>query len=264
MAPAADGSRPCHRPAIAAELPAMSGCRLFVDRPLRTGATVPLSREQAHYLRHVMRCAPGNPITLFNGRGGEYEAEIDRLDKQGGICRVLAFLGVERELAVPVHIVQAAARSQKIETVLQKGTELGAAGFQICASEHASLKLDGARLQARLQRWRSIIIEAAEQSGRTRIPAIAWHPSLTGIRSEGLCLCLHVGAETGWAAVRPRITTADAITLAVGPEGGWSGRDIHMLESHGFSTLRFGPRTLRTETAAPALLAAVQACLDEV
>jgi len=242
----------------------MPGCRLFVDHPLHAGASVSLSREQVHYLRHVMRCVPGSSIMLFNGRGGEYEAEIDRLDKQGGTSRVLTFQPVERELAVPVHIVQAAARNQKVETVLQKGTELGAAGFQICGSERASLKLDGARLQARLQRWRSIIIEAAEQSGRTRIPDIAWRPALSEVRAQGLCLYLHAGAGIKWPFIRPRIAMAADITLAAGPEGGWSGRDVHALESHGFSALQFGPRTLRTETAAPALLAAVQACLDDV
>ncbi len=263
MADAANGSRPCQETGITAELSAMPICRLFVDHPLQTGASVLLSREQAHYLCHVMRLAAGHAIILFNGEGGEYEAEIDRLERRGGACRVLKFLPVEREFAIPIHIIQAAARSSKIETVLQKGTELGAASFQICATERAPLKLEGARLASRLARWQAIVAEAAEQSGRTRLPAIAWHPSLTDIQQEGLCLCLHVGADTDWDAVRPRIMAADAITLAIGPEGGWSSHDMNTLASQGFSAVRFGPRILRTETAAPALLAAVQACLPE-
>jgi len=263
MATGANGSRPCQSAKITAELPAMPHCRLFVDHPLHTGAHVPLTHEHAHYLRHVMRLATGDAITIFNGRGGEYEAEIVRLEKQGGTCHVLAFRAVDREPDIPVHIIQAAARSSKIEAVLQKGTELGAGSFQVCGTDRAPLKLDGARLDARLARWRAIVVEAAEQSGRTRLPSVDWRPSLHEVRPEGLCLCLHVTAETGWSAIRKRITTAPAISLAIGPEGGWSRRDIDVLAALGFSTVRFGPRTLRTETAAPALLAAVQACLPE-
>lgn len=240
----------------------MSDCRLFIDSPLLVGRDIPLSQGQGHYLRQVMRLSTGDTVILFDGTGGEYKAAISQLTRQHSACHVLDFHPIDRELPMRIHIVQAAARSDRTETVLQKGTELGAASFQICASERTTLKLRDVKLSRRLDRWRAIIIEASEQSGRTRIPDIFWRPSLTDIQAHGHCLCLHVSAENIWSEVRQEISDALAITFAFGPEGGWSCQDITSLGTLGFTTLNFGPRIMRTETAAPALLAAVQACLD--
>lgn len=240
----------------------MSDCRLFVDSPLQVGRDLVFNQDQGHYLRQVMRLAVGDSVTLFNGESGEYEATISQLSKQHSACHVLDFHPVTRELPIPVHIIQAAARSDRIETALQKGTELGAASFQICSSERTTLKLGDAKLARRLDRWRAIIIEAAEQSGRTCVPDVFWRPSLRDVQTHGHSFCLHTTAEKGWPEVRSEITGASAITFAIGPEGGWSNRDIEMLETLGITTLKFGPRIMRTETAAPALLAAVQACID--
>jgi 16S rRNA (uracil1498-N3)-methyltransferase len=162
-----------------------------------------------------------------------------------------------------VHIVQAACRSEKIETVLQKGIELGAARFIIVRSERSTLKLEGAKLQKRLQRWQSIVIEAAEQCGRTCVPEVFWINNLKDIPAQGLCFTLHPEPKaTSWQQQARAMADADDITLAVGPEGGWSDRDIETLNATDFSCLTFGPRIMRTETAAPALLAAIQARID--
>ena len=240
----------------------MSDRRLFIDSPLQVGRDLALSQAQGHYLRQVMRLAIGDAIILFNGKGGEYEATISQLSKQHSACHILNFRSIDREMPMQVHIVQAAARSDRIEAVLQKGTELGAASFQICSSERTTLKLGDAKLARRLDRWRAIAIEAAEQSGRTCVPDVFWRPSLADVESHSKSFCLHVTSEKSWPEARQEIAGASAITFVIGPEGGWSNRDIEVLETLGFTTLQFGPRIMRTETAAPALLAAVQACLD--
>jgi len=240
----------------------MSECRLFVDSPLQACRNIALNQSQGHYLRQVMRLSIGDRIILFDGEGGEYEAMISQLGRQHSSCHILNFCSVDRELPVQIHIVQAAARSDRVETVLQKGTELGAASFQIAASKRAALKLKGDKLERRIKRWRAIVTEAAEQSGRTRVPDIFWRPSLTHVQAHGHCFCLHTTAEKRWPEVRQGIMQSPEITLAFGPEGGWNPRDIESIKALGFTPLRFGPRILRTETAAPALLAAVQACLD--
>jgi len=236
--------------------------RIFTGALLECGRDVQLSAEHGHYLRQVLRLQKGDHLVLFDGAGGEYQAEITLLSKQACTCQVLSFDAVDRELSLPVHIIQAACRSDKIESVLQKCTELGAASFQIVASDRATLRLAASKLDARLSRWRKIIVEAAEQSGRTRVPEIAWRQALSDIRFQGSCFVLEPEAALHWIDTRQGMRDATSICLAVGPEGGWSARDLEQWRELGFQGLGFGPRILRTETAAPALLSAIQAVLD--
>jgi len=240
-------------------------CRLYLDQELHAGNSVTLPDEQSHYLRSVMRLAGGDPLVLFNGTGGEFHCTVEQLTRQHSSCLIDSFAEIDREMNCKVHIVQAACRSEKIETVLQKATELGAASFQIVKSERSSLKLNGMKLNKRMQRWQKIIIEAAEQSGRTAVPSVEWRNALSEISHHGLCFTLHPDSVTDWRQQQKNIIHATDITLAIGPEGGWSARDLgalSQLSQSGFQTLSFGPRVMRTETAAPALLAAIQATMD--
>lgn len=239
----------------------MPHCRIFLDQPLNTGLEAEIPADQAHYLRHVMRLVAGDPITVFNGRGGEYEATVSGLNKKGGGCHLDRFVDVDRELPVRIHIIQCANKSEKIETVLQKCTELGAASFQIANSERSQFKLTEQKLASRLERWQKIITEAAEQSERTAIPIVTWQPSLQRLTAKGNAYTLHPESATTWQESRAEIIKASEITLAIGPEGGWSRRDIETLSDLGFHNLTFGERIMRTETAGPALLAAIQGVL---
>jgi len=234
-------------------------CRLYLDQELHTGNSVTLPDDQAHYLRSVMRLAAGDHIVLFNGTGGEFHCRIEYLARQQSSCMIEAFMDINREMNCRAHIVQAACRSDKIETILQKATELGAASFQIVRSERSSLKLDAPKLAKRIQRWQKIIIEAVEQSGRTIVPTVSWHHALSDITRQGLCFTLHPDTTTSWQQQRSSIARAADITLAIGPEGGWSRRDLETLAQCDFQALSFASRIMRTETAAPALLAAIQA-----
>lgn len=239
--------------------------RLFTPPESFTPEGVRLDAAQSHYLRDVLRLRPGARLRLFDGSGREWPAAILRLDRQGALCRAGEPTWPATEMKPPVHVIQAAARGEKVDLVLQKCTELGAAAFTILASERAQLRLSGARLEKRLARWRRIVIEAAEQSGRVHVPPVAWLDSTAPLRAEGLALALHPSASGAsgpdWREMRERIAQASAIAVAVGPEGGWSEADLAGLNAAGFIRLGFGPRILRTETAAPALLAAIQAVL---
>lgn len=240
---------------------AMAHCRIYVHQPLHAGQNCELNAEQTHYLRQVMRLAPGQVMILFNGEGGEFTAEIIELHKQRAVCLVQAYADVNRELPLSVHVVQAANRSEKIETVLQKATELGAAGFQVVSSERSQFKLDASKRDKRLERWQKIVLEAAEQSERTAVPDVLWHDHLKDMVVHGRGFALHPVGAVDWGAVRGELSGLEAVTLAIGPEGGWSERDLQLLSGMGFESLKFGERVMRTETAAPALLAAIQAVL---
>ncbi len=238
-------------------------CRLYLNQPLEVGASLTLPSDQAHYLRSVMRLAAGDQVILFNGQGGEFLCRIEQLTRENPAVLVESHADIDREMPKRVHIVQAACPSEKIETVLQKATELGAASFTIVRSQRSTLKLDGAKLKKRLQRWQNIVIEAAEQSGRTMAPDVSWINSLKEIPAQGLCFTLHPEPEaTSWKEQNEAMLQTKDITLAIGPEGGWSDHDIEILNTVGFTCLTFGPRIMRTETAAPALLAAIQSRID--
>jgi len=244
-----------------AAMGSMPHCRIFSPTHLTLDTSVPIADDLAHYLRHVMRLHEGDDLTLFDGQGGEYQAHIEQLSKQHASCRTTAFMDVCRELSTPIHIIQCANKSEKIETVLQKGTELGAASFHIANSQRSALKLTGIKLEKRLERWQRIIIEAAEQSERTAMPELFWHPHLRDVPCFGQGFALHPHQAKAWQDVRQDIVHAPALSYAVGPEGGWSLDDLSLLNSIGYESMTFGTRIMRTETAAPALLAATQALL---
>ncbi len=236
-------------------------CRIYLDAVFAPDVLLGMDAEQTKYLRQVMRLQIGDKITVFNGLDGEYIAELTCLAKGGGQCRLTAFDAVNRELPCRVHIVQAANRSEKIETVLQKATEMGAASFQVVNSERAMFNLPANKREKRLQRWQKIIIEAAEQSERTAMPKVAWHDKINQIKASGQCFVLHPRDAKLWQDIRSDLPQAKDVTLAIGPEGGWTNQELDYFQSQGFEPLCFGARVMRTETAAPALLAAIQAVL---
>ncbi|MDX8412677.1 MAG: 16S rRNA (uracil(1498)-N(3))-methyltransferase [Mariprofundales bacterium] len=232
--------------------------RLFVNQPLAVGQGVQFSNDQLHYLQRVMRCPKGAEITLFNGLEGEFQAVFD-----GTMGLVQSQSLVDRELAVSINVIQGACRNERINHLLQKGTELGAASFTIVRCERSMLKLSGSRLSQRISRWQQIVIEAAEQSGRTKVPTVSWAHSLSELdhlQAESRWV-LHLRQAQPWPQVRSTIAASTSLALAIGPEGGFASSDIDVLHQQGFQALQFGARTLRTETAAPALLAAIQAVL---
>jgi len=246
-------------PRLRSSPPRTLRCRIFLDAGLHPGQEIAIPADQAHYLRHVMRLSQGDTLTVFNGRGGECQAQLTRLAEAHASCRVESCSDVSREPPLAMHIIQCANKNEKIETVLQKCTELGAASFQIAVSQRSQFRLAENKREPRLMRWRKIVIEAAEQSGRTRLPDVQWCEALGNTQPRGLALALHPEAATAWAEIRDSLSDVTELTLAVGPEGGFSELDMAILKNSGFATLAFGARIMRTETAAPALLAAIAA-----
>jgi len=240
----------------------MSHHRLFVSQALNQHQQIILDAEQAHYLRTVMRLAVGDLITLFNGDGMEYQAQLQCLHKAEAVCLIQKHKQIHTELGIDVHIVQCANRSDRIETVLQKATEMGMASIQVSNSERTTLKLNPKKLEQRLERWQKIIIEASEQSQRVVVPTVHWCPKISQIKIHGTAFILHPDATTQhWKQFQQCVHYQKPITLLIGPEGGWSCKDLAELEKKGAQPLSFGQRVMRTETAAPALLAAVQTLL---
>ncbi|MDX3904743.1 MAG: 16S rRNA (uracil(1498)-N(3))-methyltransferase [Pigmentiphaga sp.] len=243
--------------------------RFHVDLPLSAGARVALPDSIAHHALRVLRLQAGAGLVVFDGRGGQYPAVLEIAGKQG-----YAVLGPHdpREAELPGRIVlaQAIPSGDKMDWVVEKAVEVGAAAVQPLAAARSVLRLSGERLEKRLQHWRRVAVAACEQCGRNRIPEVAapltlqqWldRPAADG----AVRLLCDPDAETrltDWAAALPAAPAA--LELLVGPEGGWSDAEYALARRYGVRMVRFGDRILRTETAGTALISALSAKLGWV
>ena len=230
--------------------------RAFVGVPLAVGARIALPEDAAGHLVRVLRLGVDDNCVLFNGDGCDYGVRIVAVGKKAVEVEIEGAREVRNESPLRIVLVQAIARGEKMDWILQKATELGVAGFVPVHGERSEVKLDGERAEKRLRHWRSVVASACEQSGRARIPAVAPPRALADALTDLPPLRLLLDPE---ATRSLPATGIDACALAIGPEGGWSESDRAALQAAGFTGARLGPRVLRTETAGMAAIAALQA-----
>ncbi|GAB2608808.1 16S rRNA (uracil(1498)-N(3))-methyltransferase [Novilysobacter erysipheiresistens] len=235
--------------------------RVHVELPLAPGIEVSLPESAAVHLARVLRLGVGDSCVLFNGDGYDYAARVAALGKRELRVAVTDAVAVESESPLRVTLLQGIARGEKMDLILQKATELGAAEVRPLSSQRSEVKLDAARAAKRLAHWRNVVVAACEQSGRATVPSVAAPGSLdevlAGLPAGGLRLTLD--PEGTFAISALKVPAGGPVLLAVGPEGGWSPADREQLREAGFQGLQLGPRILRTETAGLAAIAALQA-----
>lgn len=233
--------------------------RIFSAEPLSEGETLRLDAGAARHVRQVLRLREGDQVVLFNGQGGEYEGRIAAMDRDGVEVALSAFHNRDVESALVVHLGQGVSRGERMDLTIQKAVELGVASIAPLDTKRCMVKLAGSRLDKRLAHWRGVAVAACEQSGRNRIPDLLPMVSLKAWLDEpkgGLCLLLDPLADQRLATLpRPE----GPVTLLIGPEGGLSEDEREAARQSGFTGVTLGPRILRTETAALAALAAMQA-----
>jgi 16S rRNA (uracil1498-N3)-methyltransferase len=236
----------------------MSPPRFYLDQTLAPGARLMLPPGPARHAARALRLAPGDTLVLFNGRGGEYAAQIERIQKEDVAIRVTGFDDVERESPLQVLLAQGISSGERMDYTLQKAVELGVGAIQPIAAKRSVVKLAGERIERRVAHWRGVVSSACEQCGRNRTPFVAEPQSLAdwlGSSPQGRLLYLSPDAKARLAELSP---PAGPQVLVAGPEGGFEGEEIAALEAAGAVPVRLGPRVLRTETAALAALAAMQ------
>lgn len=239
--------------------------RCPVDLPLHPGQELDLPEDIANHLVRVMRLASGDGCILFNGDGHDYRAQLVEVGKRNARVRIEAAIAVDNESPLRITLLQGIARGEKMDLILQKSTELGVAALVPVNSERSEVRLQGERASKRLAHWNSVVASACGQSGRAVIPAVSAPANLaqacTELPADSLRLCLDPRGQ--WRLDTLPTVGAGGIVVAIGPEGGWSPRDLQILAEAGFSGLQLGPRVLRTETAGLAALAALQARLGD-
>jgi 16S rRNA (uracil1498-N3)-methyltransferase len=226
--------------------------RVYLDVPLGEAGEVSLEDAPAHHLARVLRLREGDALTLFNGRGGEWDAEF--IGKRR--VRLRTFSDVERESPLHITLVQGVSSGERMDYTIQKAVELGVAVVQPLLTKRGVVRLEGTRASTRVDHWRKVAIAACEQCGRNRIPEVM--PLLNFFQyrppDEGLRLVL---SAQGRSIREMKVETA--VTIAAGPEAGFAPEEQAALERAGFVKASLGPRVLRTETAALAALAALNA-----
>lgn len=237
--------------------------RAFVERPLAPGDEVALPEDAATHLVRVLRLREGEACVLFNGDGHDYAATLLAVGKREVRARIDARAAVDNESPLRITLLQGIARGEKMDWILQKGTELGVAAFVPVASERSEVRLDAERADKRVAHWRSVVRSACEQSGRARVPGVAAPRSLAAALDASPAGTRYLLDPFAQQAIGTVQLDAAECVLAIGPEGGWSPRDRGQLLDAGFIGVRLGPRILRTETAGIAAIAALQACCGD-
>ena len=230
--------------------------RLYVEAPLAAGVRLELDGDHAHYLRHVLRLAPGSAVAVFNGGDGEWRAVIEGFSRSA--CR-LQVDSRRRQAAIEPDLWLAFApiRRTRLEILVEKATELGVSRLIPVQTRHTDIgRVNAGRLGA-------IVREAAEQSERLTVPEISHPVPFFTLLSEWpgrpLLVCAESGAAQPLAATLASLP-AVPVAVLVGPEGGFADSELDELRRHPFVvTVGLGPRVLRAETAAIAALACWQA-----
>jgi 16S rRNA (uracil1498-N3)-methyltransferase len=246
-------------------------------RQIAPGTVITLPAAAGHHARRVLRLRPDDVIVLFDGQGYECPAVLlaggGSANASRSAARVLAGGIVDREACVAITLVQALSAQEKIDWLLEKCVELGVRRLLLAPSDRSVVRLEAARQERRLSRWRDIAVAACAQCGRNRVPEIVLADSLDAALllardNGGPGWILDPAASAGLVAVGAAGAAGTAggelrLACAVGPEGGFTGPELARAESLGFARVRLGPRVLRTETAGLAVVTALLALHGE-
>ena len=240
--------------------------RLHIETALRPGIELALPASAARHVQ-VLRLQPGASLTLFDGSGGQWSAQVLRIGRREVMAQVLAHHDIDRELRCAVTLAVGMPANERMDMLVEKATELGAAAIQPLLCERSVLRLVGERAERKALHWHAIAIAACEQSGRNRLPLPC---AVTPLRDW--LARLETPAPAGQArlmlslepAARPLLSDAALahathITLLSGPEGGLSAAEQALAVEHGFSPVSLGRRVLRADTAPLAALACIAA-----
>ena len=243
----------------------MRAARFFIDAPLAMGTLIELPPRIAHHALRVLRLRDGDPIVLFNGRGGEFAARL-AIDGSRVVAEMQASDAVERESPLAVTLVQAWIATDRLDWVIEKSVELGVHSIVLTPTQRSVVRIADDRLAKRLDRLRELIVAACAQCGRNRIPQIEAAATLAdALRAGqsdgaiGLLLEPNAALPLSEAELGNR-----RVALAVGPEGGFDDAELDLAHRLDYRAYRLGPRILRTETAGLAALAALQATVGDL
>lgn len=234
--------------------------RRFYVRPEDASADrLVLRDDEAHHARRVLRLDVGARVTAFDGRGSVWHARIVEMTKQHAVLEPEEALAREPEPRPRVTLAQGIVKGDRMDWIVQKATELGAARLLPLRADRSEVRLDEDRAGRRAERWRRITIEAAKQSERAWLPEIAAPLSLRDALAalDGPAVALLERSDRPARDALAALGPVGRVTVFVGPEGGWTAEERDALRAAGVAGLSLGRHVLRAETAALAAIVAV-------
>ncbi|WP_345239759.1 16S rRNA (uracil(1498)-N(3))-methyltransferase [Pontibacillus salipaludis] len=247
--------------------------RYFVPSSGWNDSQVVITGEDVHHIGKVMRMKPEHHILCCTPEGDLAECEITDITTETVTCQIVEWLEEEKELPASVIIAQGLPKGDKMEHVIQKGTELGASQFIPFEAERSIVKWDQKKSQKKITRYQKIAKEASEQSHRTMIPSVSELHSLGDLIAlqpnyDWVVFAYEDEAKSqsyrSLKEVLTQIQQGQRILVIIGPEGGFSEQEVQTLKEAGALAVRLGPRILRTETAATYFLSALSYQLEEL
>lgn len=226
--------------------------RLFVPGPLAPSEDFPLPAGAARHAQ-VRRVQPGDALVLFDGDGRDWPAEVLAMGRSAVTVRIGAPVAVAHELPWPVVLAVGMPANERMDTLVEKAAELGAAVLQPLVCERSVLRLAGERAERKREHWQGVAVAACEQSGRARLTVVEPVRTLADwlvAPPAGARIVLAPGAPPLREVLAP-----GAAVLLSGPEGGLAPREVDAARAAGFVPGGLGPRVLRADTAPLAALA---------
>ena len=239
--------------------------RFYADMALVPGTTVQLPPAAARHVQ-VLRLQPGDALSLFNGKGdgqpgseGEFDATVARMGRSEVEVIVGAYTATAREAGRAIHLAVGMPANERMDWLVEKAAELGAASIQPLMSERSVLRIKGERADKKISHWRGVAVAACEQCGRSRVPLIHdvasladWLKGLEDAAADGSRLLLSL--REGSRPLAQAVPGSGALTFLSGPEGGLAPAEEAAAIARGFGPVTLGPRVLRAETAPLACL----------
>lgn len=233
--------------------------RIYQQATLATGETIELNSSASHHLTRVLRLKTSDNIILFNGEGGEYTAQL-HIENKKTFAEITHFHDICTESPLDITLLQGISKGERMDLAIQKAVELGVNKIIPVFCQRSVVNLKNDRAEKKHQHWQGIVINACEQSGRTVLPKLESSLKLTDCLAksiDGYKLSLAPTAQRHLNTIS--LNDSNKITLLIGPEGGLTDDEIMLAANKGFNGITLGPRVLRTETAALACIAALQA-----
>lgn len=247
--------------------------RYFISDEQCQNNRVTITGDDAHHIIRVMRMQIDDKIICNPPQTTGAICRITEINDSSVFAVIEEWIDKESELPVYVTIAQGLPKGDKMDFVLQKGTELGASAFIPFQADRSVVKWDRKKAEKKLTRFEKIVKEASEQSHRNYLPEIKPAMSLQALVKESESYQVRIfayeeeaktGEFTSFASVVSKLNTGDNVLICVGPEGGFSEQEVVTLKDHHFIPVRFGPRILRTETAALYGLASISYHMEEL
>ena len=223
----------------------MATPRLFVDIELTSGEQLTLPRAPAHHIATVLRKKTGDAVILFNGKGGEYACQLEQADRKSVIVQVGEFSSNDRTPPLNIHLGMSILKKDPMDAVLGRVVELGVREITPIVSDHCAVSTK--MIKNRQTHWQAVIISSCEQCGLNRLPLlhdpITTESWLKQAKADRKIVALPGGGQLSTGSA------AKTVSILVGPEGGFSDREVELAAAENFEPATFGERILRAETA---------------